>query len=60
MLLLFTVLEEVHNWRRGNTIAGHFARDEISLLDIDDLEIRNKLIEVIEWEELDEVKLETS
>ncbi|WP_155994815.1 hypothetical protein [Butyrivibrio sp. WCE2006] len=53
-------MEEVHNWRRGNTIAGHFARDEISLLDIDDLEIRNKLIEVIEWEELDEVKLETS
>ena len=53
------VIEEVEPeaYNHGNTIAGHFARDEISLLDIHDKEIVDKLIQATEWEDLNEVKL---
>lgn len=51
------VVEEVEPSRHGNTIAGHFARDEISLLQIEDQEIVDKLIQATEWEKLDEVRV---
>jgi hypothetical protein len=53
------VIEEVEPeaFNHGNTIAGHFARDEISLLGIRDKEIVDKLIQATEWEDLNEVKL---
>jgi len=53
------VVEEVEPeaFNHGNTIAGHFARDEISLLDIYNKKIVDKLIQATEWEDLNEVKL---
>ncbi|MBO6252136.1 MAG: hypothetical protein J6I68_00985 [Butyrivibrio sp.] len=51
------VVEEVEPSRHGNTIAGHFARDEISLLQIEDQGIVDKLIQATEWEKLDEVRV---
>lgn len=53
------VVEEVESeaFNHGYTIAGHFARDEISLLNSGDKEVVDKLIQATEWEDLNEVKL---
>lgn len=53
------VVEEVEPeaFNYGNTIAGHFTRDEISLREIFDEEVVDKLIQATEWEDLNEVKL---
>ncbi len=51
------VVEEVEPLNHGNTIAGHFTRDEISLCEIDDQEILDKLIQATEWENLNEVRV---
>ncbi len=52
-----SVVEEADPSHRGSTIAGHFARDEISLCKIKDKELLDKIIQATEWEKLDEVKL---
>ena len=52
-----SVVEEADPSYHGSTIAGHFARDEISLYKIKDKEILDKIIQETEWEKLDEVKL---
>lgn len=53
------VIEEVEpeSFNHGNTIAGHFTRDAISLLKVSDKEVVDKLIQATEWEDLNEVKL---
>lgn len=53
------VVEEVESeaFNHGYIIAGHFARDEISLLNSGDKEVVDKLIQATEWEDLNEVKL---
>ena len=48
---------ESETFNHGYTIAGHFARDEISLLNSGDKEVVDKLIQATEWEDLNEVKL---
>ncbi len=52
-----SVVEEADPSHHGSTIAGHFARDEISLYKIKDKEILDKLIQATECEKLEEVKL---
>lgn len=51
------VVEEVKPWQHGNTIAGQFIRDEISLSEFKDGDVLDNLIKTIKWENLDEVKL---
>jgi len=51
------VVEEVEPWQRGDTIAGRFVRDEISLSEVKDRDMLDKLIRTIEWEKLDEVNI---
>lgn len=51
------VVEEVWPLNHGDKIAGHYVRDKISLLQIDDESVVSKVIEATEWEKLNEVKL---
>ncbi len=52
-----SVVDDINPLYLGDTIAGHFARDEISIFGIKEKEVIDKLIQATEWEKLDEVKL---
>lgn len=52
-----SVVEEERCSYTGTTIAGHYARDEVSLSEICDKDVLDKIVQATEWDKPDEVKL---